>query len=79
VEAKSLELEGHDEGDFHELAILSAMQRADLAITKEWLRTLVWRLAMGQTLLTSRSSQTCFSLLFPVRLSQSLRQQVTTM
>jgi hypothetical protein len=79
VEAKSRELDGDNEGDLHRLTFLSTMQRADLAITKEWLRTLVWRLAMGQTLLSSRSSQSCFSLLFPVRLSQSLRQQVTSM
>lgn len=79
VEAKSLELEGHGEGDLHELTTLSTMQRADLAITKEWLRTLVWRLAMGEALLSSSSSQSCFSLLFPVRLSQNLRQQVTIM
>jgi hypothetical protein len=55
------------------------MQRADLIITREWLRTLVWRLAMGQTLLSSRSSKECLSLLFPVRLSQTLRQQVSSM
>jgi len=55
------------------------MQRADLAITREWLRTLVWRLAMSQTLLSTRSPQACLSLLFPVRLSQNLRHQVTQM
>lgn len=55
------------------------MQRADLAITREWLRTLIWRLAMSKTLLSSRSSKECLSLLFPVRLSQNLRQQVNSM
>ena len=55
------------------------MQRADLAITREWLRTLVWRLAMSQTLLSTRSPQACLSLLFPVRLSQNLRHQVSQM
>lgn len=55
------------------------MQRADLAITREWLRTIVWRLAMSQALLSSRSSKECLSLLFPVRLSQNLRHQVTKM
>jgi hypothetical protein len=55
------------------------MQRADLAITREWLRTLIWRMAMGKSLLSSKSSKECLSLLFPVRLSQNLRQQVTSM
>lgn len=79
IESKSRELEGDPEIDGRELANLSAMQRADLTITREWLRTLVWRLAMGQTLLSSRSSKECLSLLFPVRLSQTLRQQVSSM
>lgn len=34
---------------------------------------------MSQTLLSTRSSKDCLSLLFPVRLSQHLRQQVTSM
>ncbi|KAF1942720.1 hypothetical protein EJ02DRAFT_375099 [Clathrospora elynae] len=79
VEAKSRELEGDPEADARELANLSMMQLADLTITREWLRTLVWRLAMSQTLLSSRSSKECLSLLFPVRLSQTLRQQVSRM
>jgi len=61
------------------LLLPTQMQRADLAITREWLRTLIWRLAMSETLLSSRSSKECLSLLFPVRLSQNLRQQVTSM
>ncbi|KAH9878646.1 hypothetical protein IAQ61_001918 [Plenodomus lingam] len=79
VEAKSRELEGDPEADARDLAGLSMMQRADLTITREWLRTLVWRLAMGQTLLSSKSSKECLSLLFPIRLSQTLRQQVSSM
>jgi hypothetical protein len=79
IESKSRELEGDEEAHAEELARLSTMQRADLAITREWLRTLVWRLAMSQTLLSSRSPQACLSLLFPVRLSQNLRHQVSQM
>ncbi|ORY11267.1 hypothetical protein BCR34DRAFT_452466, partial [Clohesyomyces aquaticus] len=81
VEAKSRELEanGEDEADSQSFFLLNNMQRADLTITREWLRTLVWRLAMSQTLLSSRSSKECLSLLFPVRLSKQLRQQVTNM
>ncbi|KAF2790916.1 hypothetical protein K505DRAFT_250117 [Melanomma pulvis-pyrius CBS 109.77] len=76
VEAKSRELEGDE--DLNSTA-LSMMQRADLVITREWLRTIVWRLAMSQALLSSRTSKECLSLLFPVRLSKSLRQQVASM
>ncbi|CAE7201971.1 hypothetical protein CFE70_008354 [Pyrenophora teres f. teres 0-1] len=79
VEAKSRELEADPEADARELAMLSMMQRADLTITREWLRTLVWRLAMSQTLLSTRSSKECLSLLFPIRLSQTLRQHVSSM
>jgi hypothetical protein len=53
------------------------MQRADLIVTQQWLRTLVWRLAMSKTLLSSQSSKECLSLLLPVRLSKEVRQQVT--
>jgi hypothetical protein len=77
VEAKSREIL---EGDAETNSVaLSMMQRADLIITREWLRTLVWRLAMSQALLSSRTSKDCLSLLFPVRLSTNLRQQVSSM
>ncbi|KAF2266324.1 hypothetical protein CC78DRAFT_513788 [Lojkania enalia] len=81
IEAKSRELEGEDVdySEGHSLALLTTMQRADLAITREWLRTLVWRLAMSQALLSTRPSKDCLTLLFPIRLSQNLRQQVTGM
>ncbi|KAL1595832.1 hypothetical protein SLS60_009522 [Paraconiothyrium brasiliense] len=79
IEEKTRELDGDEESNARELANLSTMQRADLAITREWLRTLIWRLAMGKSLLSSKSSKECLSLLFPVRLSQNLRQQVTSM
>lgn len=79
VEAKSRELEGDPETDARDLANLTMMQRADLTITREWLRTLVWRLAMTQTLLSSRSSKECLSLLFPIRLSQTLRHLLSSM
>ncbi len=79
VEAKSRELEGDLEADERDFANLNMMQKADLIITREWLRNLVWRLAMGKTLLSSRSSKECLSLLFPVRLSKTLRRVVSSM
>ncbi|QDS73862.1 hypothetical protein FKW77_006823 [Venturia effusa] len=79
IESKHRELDIQDESDSHQMAALSSMQRADLVITRQWLRTLVWRMAMSKTLLSSKSSKGCLSLLFPVRLSQQLRLQVTSM
>ncbi|GAB7355749.1 hypothetical protein MBLNU459_g6438t1 [Dothideomycetes sp. NU459] len=64
------------EGDAN-LAKLSDMQQADLIITKHWLRTLVWQMAMSKCLLSSAASKESMSLLFPVRLSSQLRSLVT--
>jgi hypothetical protein len=79
IENKHKELDNQDEDDLNQLNALTTMQRADLVITRQWLRTLVWRLAMSKTLLSSQASKGCLSLLFPVRLSQQLRQQVGSM
>ena len=60
---------------------LTELQQADLYITRTWLRTLVWQLAMSHCLLSSSpssSSHAAMSLIFPVRrLSSQLRQLVT--
>ncbi|KAF2003441.1 hypothetical protein P154DRAFT_486665 [Amniculicola lignicola CBS 123094] len=85
IEAKSTELEDSpstsdpDDPSKDPLEHLSTMQRADLTLTREWLRTLIWRLAMSQALLSSRSNKQCLTLLFPVRLSQSLRHLISTL
>ncbi|KAF2094419.1 hypothetical protein NA57DRAFT_80228 [Rhizodiscina lignyota] len=76
IERKDRELVGDSEGVPEGYALLTPMQRADLIVTKHWLRTLVWRLAMSNTLLSSQSSKECLSLLFPVRLSNQLRSEV---
>jgi hypothetical protein len=59
---------------------LTELQQADLYITRTWLRTLVWQLAMSHCLLSSEppsSSHVAMSLVFPVRrLSAQLRQLV---
>lgn len=76
IEKKDKELVGDSDGLPEGYALLTPMQRADLIVTKHWLRTLVWRLAMSNTLLSSQSSKECLSLLFPVRLSSQLRNEV---
>ena len=60
---------------------LTELQHADLFVTRTWLRTLVWQLAMSNCLLSSKpptTSHEAMSLVFPVRrLSSQLRQLVT--
>ena len=58
---------------------LTDMQQADLIITRQWLRTVVWQMAMSRCLLSSGASKECMSLLFPVRLSHQLRFLITRM
>lgn len=58
---------------------LTDMQQADLIITRQWLRTVVWQMAMSRCLLSSGASKECMSLLFPVRLSHQLRFLITGM
>jgi hypothetical protein len=60
-----------------EVSMLSAMQQADLIITRQWLRTLVWQLAMSNILLSSESKTESLALTFPLRLSSQLRQFLT--
>ena len=62
-----------------EVSMLSAMQQADLIITRQWLRTLVWQLAMSNILLSSESESESLMLTFPLRLSSQLRQFLTRM
>lgn len=78
VERKNKQLEGELDISADDMARLKPMQQADLLVTRQWLRTLVWRLAMSKTLLSSSASKEYLSLLFPVRLSQELRKIITS-
>ena len=77
IESKQAELDLQMENPEGNYASLNSMQKADLVVTKQWLKTLVWRLAMSNTLLSSSSPKECLSLLFPVRLSKQLRRQLS--
>ncbi|KAF1815944.1 hypothetical protein P152DRAFT_505669 [Eremomyces bilateralis CBS 781.70] len=61
--------------------VLSPMQQADLIITRQWLRTLLWQLAMSKCLLSlsPEPSRSYMSLEMPVMLSQQLRIFVSSM
>lgn len=69
---KVLDEELYDESSV-DLGILSSMQHADIVVTRQWLRTIVWQMAMSRYLLSSAPNKECMSLLFPVKLVQQLR------
>ncbi|KAF1992563.1 hypothetical protein K402DRAFT_399653 [Aulographum hederae CBS 113979] len=73
-------------------SLLNTMQQADLLITRHWMQTLIWRMALSKALLhTDEDDQNLqdpssplvshpspLSLLLPVRLSQQLRHLAST-
>ncbi|OGM49554.1 maltase [Aspergillus bombycis] len=60
-----------------EVSMLSETQQADLVITRQWMRTLLWQMAMSNWLLSSRPLCPSLSLELPLRLSSQLRQFLT--
>lgn len=89
IEKKQAQLDAHEVESTNEAETLRAvsgaglteLQHADLFITRLWLRTLVWQLALSQGLLRSAPAQTThqgLSLHFPAhRLSSQLRSLVS--
>ncbi|KAJ5611673.1 hypothetical protein N7528_008778 [Penicillium herquei] len=76
IEDKQRQLE---DIDWHrEVSQLPQMQQADLVITRHWLRTLTWQIALSNTLLSSSPASFLLSLSFPLRLSNSLRHFLVT-
>jgi hypothetical protein len=75
VEGKHRELD--DELWEVEVAVLSELQQADLVITRQWMRTLLWQMAMSNCLLSSHASCPSLELEMPLRLSSQLRQFLT--
>jgi len=84
IEQKHSELEDRDAASptslpsSHSITCLSDMQQADLIITRHWLRTLLWQMAMSKCLLSSHTQKEFMSLLFPVRVSSQLRHLITS-
>ena len=75
IERKHRELE--DSKWQMEVSYLSALQQADLIVTRQWLRTLTWQMAMSNTLLSSLAHSESLSLTLPLRLSSQLRGFIT--
>lgn len=64
-----------DDDEWHrEVLQLPLLQQADLIITRHWLRTLTWQMALSNTLLSSTTQSVLLSLSFPIRLSNQLHQ-----
>jgi hypothetical protein len=60
-----------------EVSMLSDLQQADLVITRQWMRTLLWQMAMSNCLLSSHASCPSLDLEMPLGLSTQLRQFLT--
>lgn len=67
VERKHRQLDLDDADWQLAISVLSDMQQADLIITRQWLRTLVWQMALSNVRLSSHA------LTLPLRLSSQLR------
>lgn len=60
-----------------ELENLSEIQRVDLIVTQQWLKVLVWKVAMGcHTPRTSHISKDFMSVLFPIKLFRELKSLI---
>lgn len=68
IERKHSQLDLEDADWRRAIAVLSDMQQADLIITRQWLRTLVWQMGLSNVLLSSEA------LTLPLRLSSQLRR-----
>jgi hypothetical protein len=75
VEAKHRELD--DELWELEVSTLSELQQADLVVTRQWMRTLLWQMAMSNCLLSSHASCPSLELEMPLQLSSQLRGFLT--
>lgn len=57
-----------------EVPMLPPMQKADLIITRQWLRTVTWQMAISNIRLPAENQSESLSLSLPLRLSSELRQ-----
>ena len=81
IEKKQLEI-GHDMDTWErEIGLLTDMQQIDLIVTRYWLHTLLWQMALSKFLLSSTTNETkdFMSIMFPIRLSRRLRSILAVM
>ncbi|KAJ6103200.1 hypothetical protein N7486_005627 [Penicillium sp. IBT 16267x] len=71
IEQKQKQLE---DAEWHRrVAELPLIQQADLIVTRHWLRTLTWQIALSNFLLSSSAPSPLLSLSFPLKLSNDLQ------
>ena len=54
------------------LAKCSPIQQADLRVTQQWLRLIVWQLSTASGYLSSTATDESMQLLYPIKLSKDL-------
>lgn len=81
IAKKQSELGDNSEPWEDESVPLSHFQKVDLIVTRHWLRTLVWQMALSKFLLTSDDDveHECMKIVFPARISRHLRLVLTDM
>ncbi|KAK5048306.1 hypothetical protein LTR84_005976 [Exophiala bonariae] len=79
IEEKQSQLSGINDDWEDQIKELSQMQQIDLLVTRDWLRTLVWQVALSRFFLTSdgRPSRHFMDITFPALISRRLRMMLT--
>ena len=81
IEQKQTQLGDEEDESLEDNQLFNDMQRVDLVITRYWLRTLVWQIALHKFALTSypeTQERNFMSLDYPMRLSYTLRNLLLT-
>lgn len=78
IEQKHSELGNDNDSWSHDVLRFTDMQQVDLIVTRYWLRTLVWQIALHKFALASNSQDNPMSLEYPIRISHQLRHLLTS-
>ncbi|KAH0351367.1 hypothetical protein KCU84_g8621, partial [Aureobasidium melanogenum] len=62
-----------------DLAKISEIQRADVLITQQWLRLMVWQTALRLGLISSASMNPSYSYAYPIQIASSLHDILKTL
>lgn len=81
IEQKQAQLGDDNDSWSHDVLQFTDMQQVDLIITRYWLRTIIWQIALRKFALTSNPQtrdQAAMSLDYPIRISHQLRHLLTS-
>lgn len=76
IQRKSEEFRQDSDDAQEEVFKLSATQYADLTVTRSWLLSILWRIALSRRLLADLPREVFFSVLFPVQVIRQLRENL---